>query len=230
MQTLTVPRWLPVSLAFVAGTIDACTFVALFGLFVAQVTGSFVFVGVTLATGHSAVIARVFAIPVFFLVGVVTVLIAAPMRQPARALAATLATELVLVVCFVLIGVAGEPFRSADEPLAVAASLFGVAAMGVQSALMRLLIKGSHSTNVMTTNTSQAAIDVGQWIVTFARGEDRTEASQKLATLIPILAAFFVGTIAGAFGLRWMGFRCLAVPIFVLAVAIGWAARSGWRN
>lgn len=230
MQTLAVPRWLPVSLAFVAGTVDACTFLALFGLFVAQVTGSFVFVGVTFASGHSAIVARLFAIPVFFLVGIVTVFIAAPLRRPARALAVTLAAELVLVLCFALLGFAGEPFRSADAPLAITASLFGVAAMGVQSALIRLLISGSHSTNVMTTNTSQAAVDAGQWIVAFARGEDRAEATRRLGVLIPILTGFFIGTIAGALGLRWIGFRCLAIPILLLAGAIAWAARTGWKN
>ncbi|HEX5507998.1 MAG TPA: YoaK family protein [Pseudolabrys sp.] len=230
MQTLAVPRWLPLLLAFVAGTIDACTFLALFGLFVAQVTGSFVLVGVTAMTGHSAIIARLLAIPVFFLVGVATVFIAVPLRRPARAFAVTLAVELMLVVCFALLGFAGEPFRSADAPLAVAASLFGVAAMGVQSALVRLLMSGSHSTNVMTTNTSQAAVDVGQWIIAFARGEDRADANRKLAALIPILAGFFIGTLAGAFGLRWIGFRFLAVPVLLLAGAIAWAARTGWKS
>ena len=40
---------LPVALGYVAGYVDGCTFVALFGLFVAQVTGSFVAVGASLA-------------------------------------------------------------------------------------------------------------------------------------------------------------------------------------
>lgn len=229
MQTLAVPRWLPVSLAFVAGTIDACTFVALFGMFVAQLTGSFVFVGVTAMTGHSVLVARLFAIPVFFLVGVATVFVAAPLRRPARALTVTLAVELVLVLCFAGMGLAGEPFRSADAPLAITASLFGVAAMGVQSALVKLLMRDANSTNVMTTNTSQAAIDVGQWIVALATGDERADASRRLGALLPVLAAFFVGTVAGAFGLRWIGFRCLAVPIAVLAGAIAWAARAGWK-
>jgi uncharacterized membrane protein YoaK (UPF0700 family) len=38
-------RTVPLVLGFVAGYVDGCTFVALFGLFVAQVTGSFVIVG-----------------------------------------------------------------------------------------------------------------------------------------------------------------------------------------
>ena len=38
----TMPRWVPALLNFVAGYVDSYTFLALFGLFVAQVTGSFV--------------------------------------------------------------------------------------------------------------------------------------------------------------------------------------------
>ena len=37
-----VPTAVPALLSFVAGYIDSCMFLALFGLFVAQVTGSFV--------------------------------------------------------------------------------------------------------------------------------------------------------------------------------------------
>jgi hypothetical protein len=40
--------------------------------------------------------------------------------------------------------------------------MFGLTAMGVQSALVRLLIKGAASTNVMTTNASQIAVDATQ--------------------------------------------------------------------
>jgi uncharacterized membrane protein YoaK (UPF0700 family) len=38
-------RTLPIALAFVAGFLDTCGFVALFGLFSAHVTGNFVLLG-----------------------------------------------------------------------------------------------------------------------------------------------------------------------------------------
>ena len=41
-------RTVPVVLGFTAGYVDGCTFVTLFGLFVAQVTGSFVIAGAIL--------------------------------------------------------------------------------------------------------------------------------------------------------------------------------------
>ena len=43
-----IPRTVPSALSFVAGYVDGCTFLALFGLFVAQATGSFVIAGAQL--------------------------------------------------------------------------------------------------------------------------------------------------------------------------------------
>src|SRR5258708_1220592 len=45
-----VPRTVPALLSFAAGFVDACTFLALFGLYVAQVTGSFVVAGAEIVT------------------------------------------------------------------------------------------------------------------------------------------------------------------------------------
>src|SRR5947209_3484204 len=42
LRSIEVPRPIPVVLSFVAGYVDSCTYLALFGVFVAQVTGSFV--------------------------------------------------------------------------------------------------------------------------------------------------------------------------------------------
>lgn len=217
---------MPVLLAFIAGTVDACTFISLFGLFVAQVTGSFVLVGVSVMTGRSAMIARLFAIPVFFLAGVAAVLLTELVRRPAKALAITLAAEAVLVGCFVAAGMAGEPFVNPNAPLAIAASFCGVAAMGVQSTFVRLLMHGTHSTNVMTSNTTQAAIDVAHWLLAVLRKEDRAETGRRLGALLPVLAGFFTGTAAGAAGFHAFGFRCLLVSIAMLAGMIVWAARA----
>ncbi|MGD0533269.1 MAG: DUF1275 family protein [Methyloceanibacter sp.] len=40
VRSIAVPRPIPVVLSFVAGYVDSCTYLGLFGVFVAQVTGS----------------------------------------------------------------------------------------------------------------------------------------------------------------------------------------------
>jgi len=64
-------RTVPVVLGFAAGYVDGCTFVTLFGLFVAQVTGSFVIAGAILVVREYGALIKVLAIPVFLLGGAV---------------------------------------------------------------------------------------------------------------------------------------------------------------
>ena len=58
---------LPVVLAYVAGYVDGCTFVALLGLFVAQLTGSFAIAGAVVAGREHATPTKLLAIPAFVL-------------------------------------------------------------------------------------------------------------------------------------------------------------------
>jgi uncharacterized membrane protein YoaK (UPF0700 family) len=67
-----VPTAVPALLSFVAGYIDSCMFLALFGLFVAQVTGSFVLTGVQFATHDPGTTVKVVGILAFFFAGVAT--------------------------------------------------------------------------------------------------------------------------------------------------------------
>src|SRR5215218_934109 len=92
-----VPRIVPALLSFAAGYVDACTFLALFGLYVAQVTGSFVIVGAELATHDEGLLIKVLAIPVFFAAGLFTTIMAELLRRGERAaLIWTLALECAL--------------------------------------------------------------------------------------------------------------------------------------
>jgi len=69
---LPLPRSVPALLSFVAGYIDIYTFLALFGLFVAQVTGSFVTAGAELVSHDVGITGKVIAIVAFLVAAALT--------------------------------------------------------------------------------------------------------------------------------------------------------------
>jgi uncharacterized membrane protein YoaK (UPF0700 family) len=228
-----IPRIVPALLSFTAGFVDACTFLALFGLFVAQVTGSFVVVGAEFVTHDEGVLIKVLAIPVFFGAGLATTIFAELLRRRGRrALAWTLAAECGLLAAFLVLGLF-TPFRhEPNAPSTIAAALLGLSAMGVQSAAVRLLMPGVASTNVMTTNTTLFAIDAGELLLGWHGRRNSAEAAAqyaaaraRLSVLVPIGIGFIVGSVAGAYGYVWFGLRCLTLILVTLIGLAVWAAR-----
>jgi uncharacterized membrane protein YoaK (UPF0700 family) len=235
-QSLRMPRKVGALLAFAAGVVDASTFYALFGLFVAQVTGSFVLAGVQFANLDRVNLVRTLAIPVFFLVGFATTLLAASAGEARRALLVTLIAEFVLVCGFAAVGLGGAPFARPDAPLALAASFLGVAAMGVQSALVRYLARDHPTTNVMTTNTTSAAVDIAEWWLAVRRtrrapqdaaaAQAVADARRRFGRVWPVIAGFLAGTTSGALAFYYAGFWAPLLAIAALAGVIVWAARN----
>jgi uncharacterized membrane protein YoaK (UPF0700 family) len=228
-----VPPLVPPLLGFVAGYVDSCTFLALFGLFVAQVTGSFVVAGAQAVTHDEETLVKVLAIPVFFLAGIVTTIMAVQARRRHRsALPGTLLLEFLLLAGFMFTGAGAIPFTDPNATPALVASLLGLSAMGVQSALVRLMI-GPTSTNVMTTNTTQAAIDATEFVFAWrARRRDPDDAetasyfdevAARCARLFPVIFSFLAGTLAGALAFLYAGLWCLALPLLTVLVLAVWA-------
>jgi uncharacterized membrane protein YoaK (UPF0700 family) len=225
----TMPARMPALLSFLAGYVDSCTFLALFGLFVAQVTGSFVLAGTLFVTHHHGVLIKILGIPAFFVAGVATTVIVRRLARGRAALPATLGLEAALLAGLLACWLRGGPFTDPDAPAAALASLFGLLAMGMQSALVRLL--GYPSTNVMTSNTTQLAIDVAElamaWRARRRSPADATVAAEyagmknRLAVLGPIVLGFLAGTIAGAVAYVGLDLWCVLVAI---ALALGLAA------
>lgn len=221
--------------AFAAGVVDACTYLGLFGLFVAQVTGSFVIVGAQLVSLDPSAMIRTLAIPVFFFAGFFAALLVSLAVRARTALAWALAVEIVLISGFVAVGRLGAPFDSPNAPLALAASVLGLTAMGLQSALVRLLMHDISSTNVMTTNTTQAALDLAHWLVAARRvrknpedaeaAAERREARKHWMKLWPVLTSFLAGAVIGAAVFMQVGFWA---PLLSLAILIGLMAWTLW--
>jgi uncharacterized membrane protein YoaK (UPF0700 family) len=227
------PRAVPILLAAVAGFVDACTFLGLFGFFVAQVTGSYVLAGAHPVAGWPGA-AVVLAVPVFFAGGVAATLAAiAGQTVGRRALAAALGLETLLLIGFVATFAAGSPFGGPQAAFTVVASMFGLAAMGVQSALVRLLMGGVASTNVMTTNTSQIAIDATQLVCAWLCGDNgsaeairqREVCRRRLYGGLPLPLGFLAGTVAGAIAFATAGYPVLVAPVITVGGLTLWAAR-----
>jgi uncharacterized membrane protein YoaK (UPF0700 family) len=240
LKVIAVPRPIPGVLSVVAGYVDSCTYLGLLGVFVAQVTGSFVFAGTLFFRIEPGVLAKLLAIPAFFLAGVAVTVFVHPLRdRPGVALARSLTVECILLAGFATSCLAGMPFRNIDTPIAIVALLFGMAAMGAQSALVRLLMRSVASTNVMTTNTTLLAINAAEivlgWIErrkgasTGALNPNYAQAQNEFAALLPIVLGFFAGTALGAIAYVNVGLPCVVLAIFPVGGLALWYTRAARR-
>ena len=93
-------------------------------------------------------------------------------------------------------------------------------------------MRGAPSTNVMTTNTSQLAIDATILLLSIGGGrvahEQLSESRERLAHYWPPVAGFVSGTALGALGEQIAGNFSLAGPVLVTYALLGWAVR--WRE
>lgn len=196
-------------LAFVAGYVDATSFFAFGGMFVAQATGSLVVAGSAFETGGFDVL-KVAAIPAFILAGVVTTAVIRSFgKDTEHALAAALFAEAALVA-----GLAASPLLFPHD--ALLPGLFGLGAMGVQSALVRLLLSGG-STNVMTTNLTQLSIDLEGALAGLARQQTDRAALASLRRVALLILGFIGGVAVGSLGFHIAGSAGVVLMVAVLA-------------
>jgi len=228
-----MPRFVPPLLSFVAGYIDVITFAALFGLFVAQVTGSFVFVGAQIVGHGQAAFITILAIPVFLLSAMLTVFLGHWVEtRGGSPLGWSLALESALIAAFygcVLV----SPLKDANGPWTLAASVLALAAMGVQSALVRVLMRNVASTNVMTTNTSLLGIDAAEFLLAWRERRKFPRSRRALNhfrrtrrnfhSLLRITLGFMAGAALGALTYHAAGSHALIAPLGVTIALSVWA-------
>lgn len=203
-----------VGLAFTAGFVDAAAFIALTGLFTAHVTGNFVLIGAELVSTSTGVLAKLLALPMFILAVAVTRLIALALeRRGSPPLRPLLALEATVLIAFAIAGVAMSPLGSPDGAKAIGVGMLGVAAMGIQNGIGRLVIGHLAATTVMTVNVTQAVIDVTDRLCGAKLDE---QVSSRLRRTLSAVAVFAAGALAGAFGIAALSFWCVLVPAFVL--------------
>lgn len=241
MPKVLVPSQTPVHaivpplLSFTAGFVDSCTVLALYGLFVAQVTGSFVLAAVAFVTSEQGLMIKILAIPAFLLAAVATTVVAVMAeRRGHSALTWTLGLECAVLTGFLAVLLTDAPLHDPNTVMTTVASLLALFAMGSQSAIVRLVMKNVASTNVMTTNTTQIAIDATllafAWQARRSARDDPAAAAAynsacgRLAGLFPIMLAFLLGTASGTLAYVFIGLLGLLVPLAILYGIFAWAA------
>jgi uncharacterized membrane protein YoaK (UPF0700 family) len=214
-----VERLLPLLLSTTAGAVDIIGFLALGGLFTAHITGNLVVLAAHYVTGGFSQIGPLLSVPVFIAVlGLVTVLSAdKEVRRNRRTL---LILQAALLAGFLTAGLALGPFANPDGGTAVFTGMLGVAAMATQNALVKLALPGSPSTAVMTTNTTQLAVDLATIARRRTDPDDLARARRRVRMILPSIVGFAVGCAAGAFLEIHFGLRALVLPVVLAAIAV----------
>lgn len=216
---------LTTSMSFFAGIVDVVGFIALFGLFTSHFTGNFVVIGQELIHHSWKLVIQVIAIPVFILVVAATRLVAiACERNGYSTFFVCLMLQIVMLAGCMLMGVAFSPITDPTAPGPIITAQLGVAAMAVQNAINRLIIPAFPATTVMTTNLTQFSIDL---VDRFRRHSVLREAARaRFNRTGPVIAAFSLGVIFGAYTLVAVSFWCLLVPLTGLLVVAAMAAKG----
>jgi len=200
-------------MAFTAGFVDTCGFVALFGLFTAHVTGNFVLIGATLASPRPGILAKLLAFPLFILIVATTQAFLHRCKRtghdPVRAV---LLGQACFLALFLGTGAWASPVQDADAPLTILIGMFGVAAMAIQNVASRTVFVGHAPTTVMTGNVTQTVMDA----VEIAYGADVAPAKARLKKMLPPVLGFTIGAIVGGLGFAKTGFWCLALPLLAV--------------
>ena len=237
-----VPLAMPVLLSFVAGYLDSYTYLSLFGLFAAQVTGSFVIAGAEFVTSDFGIAGKLIAIAAFLVAAAATTALIIVAREARYAvLPWMLALETLLLAIFAAIVVFGPTVRDARDWHGIDAGVFAAMAMGAQSVLVRLLMKDIPQTNVMTGNMTQLGIALSELIMARRRfdhsrhGEaaiaEFAQARGRLFTVLPIAVGFLAGAAAGAVAFATTGLIGALVAVAIVGALALWAiAREGRQS
>jgi uncharacterized membrane protein YoaK (UPF0700 family) len=229
-----LPKIMPILLCFVAGYVDSYTYLALFGLFAAQVTGSFVIAGAELIQHDYGITGKLLAIVSFVGAAAATAaMITLARRQDAAELPLMLALETALLAVFVAIVLFGPPIRDAADWHGIVSGIFAAMAMGAQSVLVRLLMKGIPQTNVMTGNMTQVGIETTALILAWRRraaepdnaaaAADFTAVKARLSVVLSVALGFLFGAAAGAVAFATTGVRGAPAAVVIVGLLALWA-------
>ncbi len=210
------------TLSFVSGFVDVVGFVALSGLFASYITGNLTSIGSDIVHSDPGIWPKLLALPTFVVFVVITRFVVLHYdHQEKSPLRVLLVGQAVLLAACMVAGIRFSPFADPETSGAILTGMLGVSAMAVQNGYARLTFAAHPSTTIMTTNAAQAVVDlVDMW-----RGSPKVSgpARDRFAHTGPMIFAFIVGSISGAYCYLALSFVALTVPIVALLVLI-WIA------
>lgn len=188
-------------------------------------TGNFVLIGASLAQPSAGVLAKLLALPVFILAVAATRIFERQLSGRSRSPGGpVLIVQVAGLGVFLGLGLAASPIVDPDAPLAVAAGLSGVFAMGVQNAASRTVFSTLSPTTVMTGNVTQLTLDA----VDLVQGDadtDRSATAARLRKMLPPVLWFASGAVLGGLCFALLGFFTLAAPILSTLIVVALAGR-----
>lgn len=208
-----------VGLAFIAGFLEACGLIALFGLFIGHVTANIAVLGMAIATHTPGSVPKLLVLPFFMAIVALTRVGVHGLHvrgyDGARSI---MALELALLLAFLAAGLRYGPFTESAAWTTLLTAALGVATLAVQNTGMRLIWRTRPSTTVMTLNVTQLALDC---VAILRDPKDATaEARERMALIALTLGGFVAGAAAGGVGYLIAGFYSVFAPAAVLLTLI----------
>jgi uncharacterized membrane protein YoaK (UPF0700 family) len=228
-------------LAFVAGAINAGGFLSVH-MYTSHVTGMVSAVADNLALGQLALVVDGLVAVFAFLCGAVCCALMvnfARRRGMASEFSLPLLLEAMLILCFGLLGARLAEFEALLVPFTVILLCF---IMGLQNAVVTKLSNAVIRTTHLTGTLTDLGIEIGRLIYWNRSGDPNPPVRadrDRMRVLGGLIAAFFSGGIAGAFGFKFLGYVStvpLAIVLAVMALVPVWddlrratGARPMWK-
>jgi uncharacterized membrane protein YoaK (UPF0700 family) len=203
-------------LSMVAGIVDVTGFLRLDHVFTAHITGNLVVMADQVVNGGPPHVAQLLSIPVFAAAVVLAYFLANRGRPRDGGRALLVGQSLLL---FLVLGLAlWAPRRDLLTHGGVLAAMVAVAAMAFQNAFLRLAIRESATTTVMTGNVTSSIIAALSLL--WPGPVTSADAAHKLWRTLPLIGGFFLGCAVGAAGAARLGPWAWATPALLSLLAL----------
>lgn len=217
------PWWNPLVLAFVAAFVDAVSFFGINGTFVAFVTGTIIILGVELATPEAQSTLKMATIGAFCFGVLLWVSAIKTMYHFKSVVGYLLGVQAALLALMAVTGVRIEHLTEADGRDSQHLRVVGANAKALQKAVFVEGLRLHPLTTVMTGNLTRLMLRLIEPSTATDTHPERKKSPRAwrrgVWTNAAILLVFATGALAGAYGSAAWGFRILAVPAALVAVA-----------